>query len=197
MWIVPLFSWYSTPEEDPEHSLYANLSGEASHEASMLWMDKQMCRWPIKSKKGNTFITKSQYFTSLNEDAVDKTYDSKVITFSHMLPRQDLMVPDGHDKLQVNKERGIRGTLTHTVQGHKNTGFNFTKYAGCKRIEEQLRKVASVVHVYGHQHRNRDRVLENVRYVSHCLGSVREQKEGWVYGLQYWKGPKQIWPLIS
>ena len=127
-------------------------------------------------------------------------YDTDVITFSHMLPRKELLRPDTADKINVQRERMLRGVPTNCAKSLKNgkkkssPTFNFTKYAGCTRIEDQIRTIGSVVHVYGHQHRNRDRIIEGVHYVSHCIGSVKEQQDGWVYGLTAWKGPKLIWP---
>jgi hypothetical protein len=56
--------------------------------------------------------------------------------------------------------------------------FNFTRVAGCRQLDEQLRMLGSVLHLYGHQHRNRDRMIDGVRYVSHCLGYPPEWREG-------------------
>ena len=54
--------------------------------------------------------------------------------------------------------------------------FNFSRVAGDQRIENQIRRLKSGIHVYGHQHRNRDRTIAGVRYVSHCLGNKSERK---------------------
>ncbi|HET8707810.1 MAG TPA: hypothetical protein VFM46_16025, partial [Pseudomonadales bacterium] len=54
-------------------------------------------------------------------------------------------------------------------------GFNFSRVAGTWELDKQLRHLGSQIHVYGHQHRNRDLVIEEVRYISHCLGYPKER----------------------
>jgi len=194
VWLVPLHSWYSTPEDDLLDTLYMRHPAikDNAETSNTMWMDNHMCKWP--SLRGQT---KSQTFSSLNEKYLDVHYDAPVITFSHMVPRKDLIKGDGDDKLKVNQERhrcGLEDAPAPATVGMP--GFNFTRYAGSSTIDRQARKVQSHVHVYGHQHRNRDRVIDGVRYVSHCLGQVKEQKEGYVWGIQQWNGPKQIHPQL-
>jgi len=72
-----------------------------------------------------------------------------------------------------------------------NPSFNFSRVAGSAGLEEQIRRLGSSVHVYGHQHRNRHRLIDGVLYVSHCLGYPRERERGQIRGLG--DGPKMIW----
>ena len=161
---------------------------EDAAKSDLFWMDNQMCKWP-KMK-----TTKAKYFASMNNKAINTSFDGPVISFSHMVPRRDLIRPDSDDTNCVNGERRRLGLGPAPRFQGGIEGFNFTRYAGANIIDTQLRKIGSCVHVYGHQHRNRDRVVEGVRYVSHCLGNVKEQKEGYVWGVADWKGPKLIWP---
>ncbi|XP_077992154.1 uncharacterized protein LOC144446277 [Glandiceps talaboti] len=188
--VVPLFSWYSSPEDDPEDSLY--LRGQADEDAkkmNSMWMDNHFCKWP----KLDT--TKSKYFANLNQEYI-KEYDIPVISFSHFLPRRDLILACKEDNEAVEKERKMLSLPEKKIERQGALlGFNFTRFAGCNILETQIRKLGSRVHVHGHQHRNRDREMHGVRYVSHCLGYKREREEGLMWGLSEWKGPKQVWPI--
>ena len=192
VWLVPLFSWYVKPEEDMSESLYhPPLSGiENVDQYEALWSDNYRCRWP-------TMIdTVASYFHTLNLNQLSASYDAPVITVSHFVPRIEMIVQLEEDRMQVNKER-IRLGLTPDMpllQTSAVEAFNFTRYAGCKAIDNQLRSIHSVLHVYGHQHRNRDRTIDGVQYVAHCLGTPREQQSGLTWGIIDWNGPKQIWP---
>lgn len=79
---------------------------------------------------------------------VSKIAPARVVTFSHFLPRQELWF--GWSAL---------GTVM-----------------GSKRIDETLRSIKSVAHVFGHSHMNVDRHIEGVHYVQHALGSEPHQR---------------------
>ena len=49
------------------------------------------------------------------------------------------------------------------------------KASGCLKVEEQLRRVKSSMHVFGHTHFPWDMCLDEVRYFSWPLGSPAEQ----------------------
>jgi hypothetical protein len=89
-----------------------------------------------------------------------------VITFSHFLPRQDLIFSTPEERRS-----------DPLVSRDETPTFNFTRVAGDARLDRQLRRIGSVMHVYGHQHRNRWRSVDGVLYVSNCLGTPR--------GIQY------------
>ena len=193
VWIVPLFSWYSKPEEEESDSLYApgsRLLHEDRKFCEQGWMDNRLCKWDSLPKG----MTPSQYFSVLNADRLAQSYDAPIISFSHFLPRLELVQEDDKDHAEVKKfrDRHYMGEAPKFQGGI--VGFNFSRYAGCKRLEKSIRKLGSCIHVHGHQHRNRDREVDGIRYVSHCLGSLKEQEEGWTWGMEEWKGPKQIWP---
>lgn len=152
VWIVPLFSWYVKPEE-ADCSLYVPKTGDDP--TLSMWSDDRFTRWP-SSKNGEPT---ADYFLRLNEKNVRRTYDAPIISFSHFLPRTDLIFSSEHEK----KATGIRRKNRHPK-------FNFSRVAGCTCLEKQIRKLNSSVHVYGHQHRDRFRRVNDVLYVSHCLG---------------------------
>lgn len=175
--IVPLFSWYSTPEEGQD-SLFLNKPGEdPSLEA---WSDTHFVKWAGLPDG----ITPAQYFLRLNQKAFKAHRhllgEATVISFSHMLPRSDLMI----DTLEEQAAAG--GALVDP-----NPTFNFSRVAGSWGVDEQVRRLGSAIHVYGHQHRNRDRTVDGVRYISYCLGYGRERGAGLVRG--HGSGPLKIW----
>ena len=130
-WIVPLFSWYG-PELD------ADDRGDAA--ALGRWGDFKHCRWPPGMD------SPAPFFRRLNKDRI-RPYPGPVISFSHFLPRADLLPAVEHLRF-----RGL------------------PKVAGCPRLDGQVRALGARVHVFGHSHIHCDQVLDGVRYVQHGLG---------------------------
>ena len=191
VWVVPLFSWYTKPEEDLQDSLYLCPKDwkEDVETMEQSWVDNFLCKWDTLPPE----TTKAEYFSGLNEAYLKEGY-SPVISFSHFVPSLELVLANEEEKAEVRKEREALGLGEPPALQGGADNFNFTRYAGSKLIQTQIDQLKSVIHVFGHQHRNRDRMIGGVRYVSHCLGNRHEQKEGWVWGISTWKGPKQIWP---
>ncbi|HEY7710472.1 MAG TPA: metallophosphoesterase family protein [Candidatus Entotheonella sp.] len=160
VWVVPLFSWYIRPEEG-SGSLFKAKPGEDP--TLSMWSDTHFTRWP-RQADGQT---PAAYFLELNKAHLTKTYDAPIISFSHFLPRMELIY-------STPEERRAAGVI---VQHDPHPTFNFSRVAGCTGIEDQIRRLGAMTHVYGHQHRNRDRVIDGVRYVSHCLGYPRERQK--------------------
>eukprot|EP01027_Heterolobosea_sp_BB2_P012225 GEZU01017733.1.p1 GENE.GEZU01017733.1~~GEZU01017733.1.p1 ORF type:complete len:176 (+),score=45.94 GEZU01017733.1:136-663(+) len=75
------------------------------------------------------------------------------ITFSHFLPRRELM-PD--KKFLYFKP--------------------LTRVSGSVRLDDQLRALGSSVHVFGHTHINMDKTVDGVRYVQNAMKYPREHK---------------------
>ena len=157
VWIVPLYSWYVKPEEG-DCSLYVPKPGDDP--ALSMWSDNRFTRWPAFNNGEPT----ADYFLRLNEKNICRTYDAPVISISHFLPRTDLIFSEEREK----KAAGIRRKDPHPR-------FNFSRVAGCTCLENQIRQLSSIVHVYGHQHRDRFRRVSEVLYVSHCLGYPRDR----------------------
>lgn len=150
--IVPLFSWYVKPEEG-DGSLYLPKAGEDPTLA--MWADNRRIRWP---PFGND-ESPASHLLALN-DSGDSGHEGLVVTFSHFLPRVELVFHDWERFRRDGKSSGI----------DPHPEFNFTRVAGCRQLDDRIRGLGSGIHVYGHQHRNRDRVINGVRYVSHSLG---------------------------
>jgi len=125
---VPLFSWY-------DYSF-----GQPSRKLLDAWMDFRCCVWP-------SGIEPCDYFLGLNlprlDTALSKKLEGPIISFSHFLPRIDLMP----DRIPQEK-RFIYPVL------------------GSVRLDKQLRHIQPAVHVYGHSHVNRDVVLDSTRYIN-------------------------------
>ncbi len=152
-WVVPLRSWYVKPEQG-EDTLYVRKPGE---DASLsMWGDELFVRWPAGFAAADRFLAGN---AAGNPGNAAGGADAPVVSFSHFLPRRELM-------FRTDQERAALGPGQHD----RNPAFNFSRVAGTLGLERQLRALRSRVHVYGHQHRNRDRDIDGVRYVSHCLG---------------------------
>lgn len=169
VWVVPLFSWYTKAEEG-EDTLYDPKPGKDQTEE--IWSDNMFCSWtPLPP--GQRVV---DYFLSLNETRVAKQYDAPVLSFSHFLPLSELAFP-------LNKI--FPASFVDPIPQ-----FNFSRVAGTSLLDKQIRAMDAVVHVYGHQHRNRHREVDGITYISHCLGYPRERARA------NWRSndlPKLIW----
>jgi predicted phosphodiesterase len=137
--IIPLLGWY-------DYSF-----GLPTDELRSVWMDYQACRWP----NGFTEREVAAHFAALNETQADAAnggpVDGMVITYSHFLPRIDVMpgfIP-------------AQGKLLYPV-------------LGTTRLDEQLRGLDSRIHVYGHSHVRRNVTIDGVSYVNNAIGYPSE-----------------------
>lgn len=132
--IVPLLSWY-------DYSF-----GEPTHELQQAWVDFHACRWP----QHLTMQEVAEYFLVFNHGFLDITNET-VISFSHFMPRLDLMpsyIP-------------ARRRMLYPV-------------LGSTRLETQIRRLKPAIHIYGHSHLNRNLTLDGVRYVNNAYGYPHE-----------------------
>jgi Calcineurin-like phosphoesterase len=81
VWVVPLFTWYAQPEDGPE-SLFVPTDGEDP--TLSMWSDRYFTAWPPGFKAADAFL-------AMNAARVERAYDAPVISFSHFLPRRDLI----------------------------------------------------------------------------------------------------------
>lgn len=128
--IIPLLAWY-------DYSF-----GEPSEELRSIWLDYRACRWP------NSFTEEdvAAHFAEFNNKQV-KPGSGEVITYSHFLPRIDLM-PGFHPKAHK---------LLYPV-------------LGSAKLERQLRRLNPIIHVYGHSHVNRRVNIDAVSYINNAFG---------------------------
>ncbi|HZQ48666.1 MAG TPA: metallophosphoesterase [Verrucomicrobiae bacterium] len=176
VWIVPLFSWYRRPEEGSK-SLFVTKKGEDLN--LNVWGDDYFTKW-----NGLNGAAVADIFLQMNEKTLQQRFNAPIISFSHFLPRMELMF---YSESEVDSASVERGEIVMDA----NPSFNFSRVAGCAGLEEQIRSLGSIIHIYGHQHRNRERHFDGIRYISHCLGYPSERKSGQVWNLQ--QGPRLIW----
>jgi predicted phosphodiesterase len=143
--VIPLLAWY-------DYSF-----GEPSEELKSMWADYSACRWPNGLKEGDV----AAHFAALNErhHGVDAKFassghaDETVITYSHFLPRIDLMptfIPAAR--------RVVYPVL------------------GSAQIETQLRRYNPSIHIYGHSHVNRRVQLDGIVYINNAFGYPSETR---------------------
>jgi|HubBroStandDraft_6_1064221.scaffolds.fasta_scaffold272269_1 hypothetical protein len=149
LWIVPLFSWYDE-SLDPD--------GTADSADLGAWGDFHFCRWP------NEFGPVVDYMLELNKSRI-RPYDLPVISFSHFLPRRDLL--PGTDKLFF---KGL------------------PRVAGSVCLDQQIRVLGPQAHIFGHSHINCDTVINGIRYVQNALLYPREREALTERGRVFWKG---------
>jgi predicted phosphodiesterase len=130
LWVVPLFSWYDGVFE-PE---------------MRAWADFQLCKWPA----GITPLP--DYFLRLNEPHL-KPYDAPVISFSHFLPRSELLPPKEYLRISWLGNVSV-----------------------CAALDSQIRQLNSTVHICGHTHTTFDVVIDEVRYVQNPVRYPRERR---------------------
>ena len=134
--IVPLLGWYDYSFAQPDPSL-----GER-------WMDYRNCRWPGPLTPRDV----TERFVRLNEPWLE-TRNDRVISFSHFLPRIDVM-PD-RVPAEVRALYAVLGTVS---------------------LDAQIKRLRSALHVYGHSHLNRRTTLDNIVYVNNAFGYPAEER---------------------
>jgi predicted phosphodiesterase len=132
--IVPILGWYDYSFGEPGDALKAT------------WMDYRACRWPAGFEAREI----ATHFQALNETPAPTGADT-VITFSHFLPRIDVMPPC----------LSADSTLPYPV-------------LGSTQLERQLLELRSSIHVYGHSHINRGIEIDGVAYVNNAFGYPNE-----------------------
>ena len=132
--IIPLLGWY-------DYSF-----GEPSEQLKAMWMDYRACRWPSGYMEKDV----AAHFTALNDKHVSPPGD-KVITYSHFLPRIDVMpgfIP-------------CASKLLYPI-------------LGSTLLDRQLRRLNANIHVYGHSHVNRRVKIDGVSYINNAFGNPSE-----------------------
>ncbi|HEV2705093.1 MAG TPA: metallophosphoesterase [Pyrinomonadaceae bacterium] len=138
LWVVPLFSWYDSAFDSDDDRDLEELQG---------WADFYFCKWPAGI--GDV----CQHFLDMNEAHI-RHLDAPVISFSHFVPRRDLLPAREHLRFK-----------------------NLPKVSGCAPLDGQIRRLKSTIHVFGHSHINTDSVIDGVRYVNNALRYPRERTD--------------------
>jgi len=132
--IYPLFSWY-------DYSF-----GNPCPELQQRWMDFIACDWGEQQ----TITMVNDFFLQQNPDS-PKQHNGMTITFSHFLPRIDLMPASSSSSHQ----------FVYPV-------------LGSSKLDRHVRRLGSDIHVYGHSHVNRNVQLEGINYHNNAFGYPTE-----------------------
>jgi len=135
--IVPLYSWYDFSFGEPDRHL------------RRAWRDFKACVWPSHLEHSADV---NNHFLALNEPVLN-TRNTTVISFSHFLPRIDVMpsrIP--HERRRVYPVLGSVG------------------------LGEQVKQLQPDIHIYGHSHVNQSIELDNIRYVNNAFAYPKEER---------------------
>ena len=178
--IYPLYSWYHAgwdTEPVPQHPMWKAV--EEALPFAKKWSDFSMCRWPADLVKHDSWATTAvspdapdhtvlaEMFATLNEPFMHRHQPvtasvlgpnaplvqpgDTVITFSHFLPREELLP----------EKRFVMEPLLSRV-------------VGSDVLESQVRRLHPHLHLFGHTHIPIDLELDGIRYVQWPLGYTRE-----------------------
>jgi Icc-related predicted phosphoesterase len=131
--VVPLLAWNDYSLGEPRRTR---------------WMDYYACRRPGEFEPSNI----TSHFLPMNEPALT-AHNTTVISFSHFLPRVDLMPAF----IPTNKK------VLYPV-------------LGTHRLETQIKRLMPDIQVYGHCHVNRKVNIDGVSYVNNAFGYSHETR---------------------
>jgi len=149
IYIVPIISWYHTTfDSDPD------VVDESLAPVEKSLMDFHFCKWPdgLTALEGSDSV--ARYMDGLNDEFPGDRAEGPVISFSHFLPRRDL-IPEKRTLFYPPLPKAIGSTF----------------------LAERVKRLAPNVHVFGHTHYGWDQELDGVRYVQACLAYPRERVE--------------------
>lgn len=132
---VPLHSWYDFSFGEPDRHL------------RRAWRDFRACSWPEHLPEIQDV---TEYFLKLNIPNL-AIRNKTVISFSHFLPRIDVM-PSGIPE----KRRNIYPVL------------------GSEALGLQVKQLNPTIHVYGHSHVNQSIELDDIHYVNNAFAYPNE-----------------------
>jgi predicted phosphodiesterase len=134
--IIPLLGWYDYTFGNP---------GE---ELSALWRDFQACTWPENFNEQ----TITRHFIDMNEPFLT-TRNDHIISFSHFMPRIDLMP----SQIPLSKQA-------------------LYPVLGTALLEEQIRRLGPEIHIYGHTHVNMSGQRDGISYINNAFGYPNETR---------------------
>jgi hypothetical protein len=131
-----LLSWYDYTFGEPGETLRAT------------WMDFAACRWP----EGTQARDVSERFAAMNPPT-PPLGANRVVTFSHFMPRIDLMPASVPEAVRM-----------------------LFPVFGSTRLDTQVRRLGADTHVYGHSHLNRTKRIDGVTYINNAFGYPYEDQ---------------------
>lgn len=138
---LPLFTWY-------DYSF-----GQPGEFIRLAWMDFRRCIWPAMLDEPRKI---SDYFLAKNDRYLAEEKppaDAVIITFSHFLPRIDVMPP--------------------AIPPHRRDVY---PVLGSDRTDQQVRALGANVHIYGHSHVNRCVEIAGVYYINNAFAYPNESR---------------------
>lgn len=114
--------------------------GQPSAAIRRAWVDFKACKWMMEEE------ALTDYFLQMNEPFLQQK-SKEIISFSHFLPRASL-IPSNVPKL-------VKSLLP---------------VFGSSRIEEQLKRLKTDLHIYGHSHLNRSVQKDGIWYLNNAFG---------------------------
>lgn len=140
----------TTPFVSPELSIVPIFSwydysfGKPSLTIQRAWVDFKACKWTMEEE------ALTNYFLELNEPNLNPTSEA-IISFSHFVPSVDL-IPSRVPKI-------VKALLP---------------VFGSNKIETQLQKLGTDLHIYGHSHLNRSIKKDGIWYLNNAFGYPHE-----------------------
>jgi len=142
--IVPLLSWYE-PGFDPD----PDVRDDSLAPVEKTMSDFSLCKWPQLSASDSSV---SHRLDELNAQLPDTGEFSTVISFSHFLPRHEL-VPEKR----------------YLAYPH------LPKAVGSRPLGERVRRLAPTCHIFGHTHYGWDVELDGIRYLQAAVAYPGER----------------------
>lgn len=136
-YIVPIFAWY-------DYSF-----GEPCPFILQAWSDFKRCRWPSEYHHPKKTL---EYFLTKNTP-INAPENVEIISFSHFLPRIDLM-----PEYIPPSKRVVYPVL------------------GSIEIESLIRTLQPKKHIYGHSHVNRSIDIDGIHYINNAFGYPDEER---------------------
>jgi len=165
--VCPIFGWY-------DYSF-----ATVSEELREVWSDYYYCKWPL-------YIANTQdicsYFYGINPiQAPDIPNGKTVVTFSHFLPRIDLMPNYIPQKHKIKTPKTVSAVYkSHITEISEQYCWKLDPMRliypvlGSARIDEIARRYHPQFHVYGHSHVNAECIIDGVHYINAALGYPSE-----------------------
>ena len=148
--VAPLLAWYHASfDTEPKITMWRGIPA-----ARMVMTDYRRCKWPDGADGRGEVIAKAM--DDRNDEIESQLRDIRgddddLVTFSHFLPRIEL-VPE--------KRFLFLPTLTEAI--------------GSRYLGDRVQRIRPNVHVFGHTHINWDSEIDGVRYIQAALAYSQE-----------------------